>query len=69
MAMCEKCWGEAYFRSLYSGKSQADCYHDVLKEVEERGDICTPKEQAGQFWDDEKEIDTRELNRTTISDG
>ena len=69
MTMCEKCWGRAYFRSLYSGKSQAECYLIILKEVEDSGTTCTPEEQAGQFWDDEKEIDTRELNRTTISDG
>ena len=60
MSACEKCWGDAYLRSLYSGKSQGECYTELL---EERSDNpCSPQEQAGQFWDDEKQCDRRMVN-------
>jgi len=54
---CEKCWGDAYYRSRYTGKSQTECYADL---VEERKDNpCTPEEQAGQYWDKENHVDKR----------
>ena len=59
MASCEKCWGDAYRRSLATGKSQAECYHDLL--VERKDNPCTEREQAGQFWDEERQIDKRSL--------
>lgn len=57
MSSCEKCWGDAYLRSRSSGKSQPDCYNDLLKERE--GNPCSLKDQAGQWWDEEKQCDTR----------
>lgn len=54
---CEKCWTDAYRRSLWSGKSQAECYFEILKERE--NNPCTPQEQAGNYWDDSLQCDTR----------
>lgn len=59
MTCCEKCWEKAYTRSRITGKSQAECYQEILKEVEETGIFCTPEEQAGQYWDDIKKKDKR----------
>ena len=59
MPCCEKCWGDAYLRSLSVGKDQADCYKDLLRK--RKDNPCSPQEQAGQFWDDEKGCDRRSL--------
>lgn len=59
MSACEKCWGDAYLMARATGKSQAECYFQILKESETS---CTPKEQAGQFWDSVKCRDRREQN-------
>jgi len=47
MASCEKCWGDAYMRTLTNPmKSQAEHYQDLIKE--RRGEkACTPEQQAG----------------------
>ena len=59
--MCEKCWGDAFRRAMNDPiKSQAEQYELLLAERNKVGPICSPKEQAGQFWDEEKERDTRE---------
>jgi hypothetical protein len=55
--VCEKCWSDAYFRSRWSGKSQGDCYFELLKE--RKDNPCTPQEQAGDYWDEEKQCDCR----------
>ena len=57
MSSCEKCWGDAYLMSYEIGKSQTECYHELIKEHEDNP--CTPKEQAGQWWNEEKQIDRR----------
>jgi hypothetical protein len=59
MPMCEKCWGDAYMRSYGSSKSQAEAYIELLEERKDHH--CTPKQQAGQWWDDEKQCDERDL--------
>ena len=61
MTDCEKCWEDAFRRSYGTGKSQAECYHDLLEE--RKDNPCTPKEQAGEWWDEERQIDTRLLCR------
>ena len=43
---CEKCWGDAYLRSLSSGKSQADCYRELLEE--RKNNPCSEAEQKGE---------------------
>lgn len=60
MPACEKCWGDAYLRHLETGGPQDICYHELLEE--RRDNPCSPKEQAGQFWDEEKQCDKR-INR------
>jgi hypothetical protein len=54
---CEKCWSDAF--DPYSPESQVDRYHRILKERKDHP--CTPRQQAGQWWDDELQVDTRKL--------
>lgn len=49
MPACEKCWSDA-------GGSTAE-YYRLLDE--RKDNPCSPREQAGQFWDAIKRIDTR----------
>ena len=46
MASCEKCWSDAYMLSRGTGKSQSECYMELIKEREDNP--CTPEEQAGK---------------------
>lgn len=62
MASCEKCWGDAYFRHITTGKDQADCYREILSE--RKDNHCTPREQAGQFWNEKELCDNRYQRRT-----
>ncbi|MDY6895005.1 MAG: hypothetical protein SVO01_06265 [Thermotogota bacterium] len=57
MPSCEKCWGDAYFRHRVTGKSQTECYRELLKE--RKDNPCSPEEQAGQWWDEETKSDKR----------
>lgn len=57
MAVCEKCWGDAYGRAFATGKSQYDCYLELLKERE--NNPCTPEQQAGDYWNEELQKDSR----------
>ena len=61
MAGCEKCWGEAFDRSYCSGRSQTECYQEILKERNASGKICTPQEQAGDWWDEKRQCDSRDI--------
>jgi hypothetical protein len=67
MAVCEKCWRYAYTMSRITGRLQGDCYQDVL--ASRAGNPCTPKEQAGEFWDEEKQCDVRLQEDTTNESG
>ena len=42
---CEKCWGDAYKRSMVDGRAQSDHYLELLEE--RRATPCTVDEQAG----------------------
>lgn len=64
MSACEKCWGDAFSRSYGSGRSQAECYTEILKERE--NNPCSPREQAGQYWDKEHGCDSRLLNKDGV---
>lgn len=60
MAACEKCWEDArriHFRQPRRGEELYDVYKRLLDE--RKDNPCTPREQAGQFWDEEKQIDKR----------
>ena len=59
MPCCEKCWSDAFQRSYGGGKSQSECYGELL--VERKNNWCTPKEQAGQYWDEVNKCDSRKL--------
>ncbi len=57
--VCEKCWGDAYFEMLKTGKSQSSAYFELLEE--RKNDPCTPKQAAGQYWDRKNQRDAREI--------
>jgi hypothetical protein len=59
MSSCEKCWNDAGMRSMENGLSKTENYFMLLKERE--NNPCTPQQQAGQFWDEEKQCDIRTL--------
>ena len=46
MASCEKCWSDAYTKSMCNPyKSQAEIYSELI--IERKDDPCTPEQQAG----------------------
>lgn len=45
MGACEKCWGDAFVRSLGSLKSQVEHYNDLLEE--RKDNPCTKEQQKG----------------------
>ena len=53
MSACEKCWADAY--QPYG--DQSENYRRLLKERENHP--CSTKDQAGQWWDEENQIDIR----------
>ena len=58
MTTCEKCWGDAYRREMANtSKDQAQHYSDLLEE--RKDNPCTPEQQAGQWWDENHQCDTR----------
>lgn len=59
MSSCEKCWSDAYFKSISTGKYQGECYQQLLEK--RKNNPCSPQEQAGQFWDEDKQIDNRKV--------
>jgi hypothetical protein len=59
MPSCERCWSEASARAVGTHRPTIDVYYEVVKEREDAGLICTPQEQAGQWWDEEKQRDSR----------
>ena len=61
MTACEKCWGDAYDQSRWSGKEQYTCYQEFLDK--RKKNPCSPKEQAGQFWSEEKQCDKRDIEK------
>jgi len=52
--MCEKCWADAYKGGYVD---QAEEYQRLI--LERQDHPCTPREQAGQWWDEDKQIDSR----------
>jgi len=48
MAVCEKCWSDAYMRSRDTGKSQTECYYELL---EERKDNPCPVQEDNEESD------------------
>jgi hypothetical protein len=54
--MCEKCWGDAYWRARLDGRPQTEHYQELLKE--RKDNPCSKSEQLGQ-WADENGNDVR----------
>lgn len=44
--VCEKCWADAFQRSVSTGKSQTDCYLELLKERKSKP--CSEDEQCSE---------------------
>jgi hypothetical protein len=57
MSACEKCWADAYYMMRLCGGLQSDHYHRLVQDRHDNP--CTPEQQAGQWWDDEKRRDRR----------
>ncbi|HDZ77098.1 MAG TPA: hypothetical protein ENH41_03345 [Candidatus Omnitrophica bacterium] len=57
MSSCEKCWADAYSKMYGGYKNQSEAYKALL--AERKDNPCTPKEQAGQWWDEKRQVDTR----------
>jgi len=53
MTVCEKCWSDAYMQSLDTGKSQYECYLELLSERED--DPCENAEGLYHKYKVEKE--------------
>ena len=62
MTCCEKCWEEAESMSRYTILTQKECYDHIIKLRETNGIVCSPKEQAGQFWNEELQYDNRMIS-------
>jgi len=58
MSCCEKCWGDAYYVHRATGKPRSDCYYELL--TERKDNPCTPRQQAGQWWDEDNQRDERD---------
>ena len=58
----EKCWSDAYTKSYGGNGDQVEWYQKLLKERKDKP--CTPKEQAGDYWDEDKQMDSRDINET-----
>ena len=57
---CEKCWNDAFRAEIADpSKSQAAHYEEIRDRRTLFGPICTPQEQAGQWWDEELQKDSR----------
>ena len=57
MRSCEKCWDDAGMMAMEGLGYKADLYRKLIKERDKNP--CSPKEQAGQWWDEEKQCDIR----------
>ena len=51
MSCCEKCWSDA--------GGNAETYAHLVELRNAYGPKCSPKEQAGQWWDEKQQQDTR----------
>lgn len=56
MPMCEKCWADA--AGMWTG-DQVATYQRLVAERNAAGHPCTPRERAGQWWDEERQCDSR----------
>ena len=61
--MCLKCWRDCAAgpdgHYPHGHESQAAGYAALLAEREAASLACTPEEQAGEYWDPVRKVDTR----------
>lgn len=57
MPACEKCWADAYQPGRED--TQDERYRALL--WGRVANPCTPRQRAGQWWDDERQADRRAL--------
>lgn len=56
MAFCPICWADAYSRSYGSGRSQSECYMELLEE--RKNNPCKQNtDSATESWRDVKDPD------------
>ena len=67
MPMCEKCWSDAFRKSMSACTDQVDEYRKLL--AERQNSPCGPRERAGQWWDEEKQRDLREFDALQAKGG
>lgn len=52
MAICEKCWADAYLDAAYTGKTQYECYQELL--LKRKDNPCEASEvshtKSGDFY-------------------
>lgn len=58
--ICEKCWADAAARVFGTGRDQYEAYRELLEE--RRDNPCSPREIAGDWWDEERQCDKRIKN-------
>ena len=59
MPACDKCWGDAFTRSMANHTNQADEYYKLLEE--RKDNPCTPEQQS---MDSAQEPDKESSNDT-----
>ena len=62
MASCEKCWWDAAKMARDGLGDRVELYHKLLKQRDKTP--CSPKEQAGDYWNEEKQIDARKFSHS-----
>ena len=55
--LSEKCWAEAARIVYGTGRDQYEAYKEVLER--RKGNPCSQQEQAGDWWDEELQMDRR----------
>jgi hypothetical protein len=54
---CRKCWDEA---GRIASSRQSDQVEEYTRLIDSRKENpCSPEEQAGEYWDTERQVDTR----------
>ena len=60
MSACEKCWADAFRAAMNDpSKDQATHYAEIVCERDRDGPVCTLEQQAGPYWDEERQCDGR----------
>ena len=67
--MCERCWAEAFQAAMYDPSlDQADHYIRITSTQNASGHVCSSREQAGSYWDEARQIDTRKTDMQKLEE-